>query len=43
MKHNNLPSDIMMGVDDIIGSDMCEFLHGMLKARYENAVDILNS
>lgn len=43
MKHEELPIDIMKGLDVVLGKDLCGFIYGMLKARYANAVDILNS
>lgn len=38
-----MPIDIMRGFDVVLGKDLCMFIYSMLKARYANAVDILNS
>lgn len=43
MKHDRLPSDIMRGLDSILDENVYSFIYDMLKARYNNAVDILNS
>lgn len=43
MKHNKLSTDIMRGLDTVLDKDLYNFVYEMLKARYKNAVDILNS
>lgn len=43
MKNVQLSYDIMSGINNIIGNDMSDFLFGMLKTRYENAMYILNA
>lgn len=43
MNHTELPTDIMRGLNEVLGKDLCAFIHNMLKVRYANAVDILNS